>query len=339
MLLVTGAGASRNLGDPERPALPLMADWSESLCTALDDEHEGLAAACALRPGMDGEEFEKALGLLLLWKRVQWLEERFAQLGGRPIGNVAEPIVQAREVTKERFEMVMRVINDTLYREFGLGRVDDDRATEAYQALFDKLDVSTLVVATTNYDRAGEVALTNLGWQVEEGFRRVPHRTPEFDVQRLAKAREVRLEGSSKYAAYIHLHGSVGWYVADGKVREYPGDQDFNATLGTPVVLYPDPDKDPTSDAIVSDLWREFHAALNEVDHVLVLGHSLHDPALVRAIRESEPRHLAVTMHEPSNVVEERIKSLLPSAIPVSTDFGPELTVDVAALQAFRGDS
>jgi hypothetical protein len=68
---------------------------------------------------------------------------------------------------------------------------------------------------------------------------------------------------------------------------------------------------------------------------VLVVGHSLHDPALVQAINAADPYKLAVTYH--SDASRERIEGLLPGAIPMQMNFGPDFEVDRAAVAAFRG--
>lgn len=80
LVLVAGAGASRELG--ESGPLPLMADWSNALCEALDSKERDLAAAVHLKSGMSGPEFEQALGLLLRWEQMRYLEHRFEGLGG-----------------------------------------------------------------------------------------------------------------------------------------------------------------------------------------------------------------------------------------------------------------
>jgi hypothetical protein len=327
LVLVTGAGASRRLGEPE-DLLPLMQDWADALCTALDAVEPNLASACRLAPGMNGQQFEEALGLLLRWEQVRSLEERFAGLGGVNAGQQERPAIEYRQRTANRLGRIMGAVNETLYQQFGQERVSDERAAEAYGSLLRFLDVSDLVVATTNYDRAGEAALQVLGREVNTGFVRTGPRTPTLNVRGL-------MESNGDAVPYLHLHGAVGWYERDGTVYDFYGDQPFNPTLGTPVVLYPDPDKDPTNDATVSDLWREFRIALGRADHVLVLGHSLHDPALVDAIRAAEPYKLAVTVFRDEEVawVAER----LPAAIPMQMDFGPDLEVDTAAVAAFRG--
>ncbi len=305
-----------------------MHDWANALCAALDATEASLASACHLAPGMTGEGFEQALGLLLRWQQVQWLEERFQDLGGPHAGSHTNHVVESRQKMTSRLNQIMQTVNQTLYDQFGQDRVDDHRAAQAYGALLQPFDTSDLVVATTNYDRAGEAGLEELGLKPDTGFRNAPGRTPRLNVRGLVNSR------AAGVTPYLHLHGSVGWYEREGIVHDHAADQPFNSTLGTPVVLYPDPNKDPTNDAIVSDLWVEFRSALDGADHVLVVGHSLHDPALTMAIQTAKPQKLAVTYFDDSEV--EQINKVLPSAIPVRLDFGPELDGDMATIAAFR---
>lgn len=328
LLLVTGAGASRELGKPEDP-LPLMPDWANALCSALDGAESGLAGRCALSEGMGGEEFEEALGLLLRWEQMKYLNSRFAGLTDQP-GQFQQLDGQA----SSRLGTIRQVIDRTLYEQFGQHRVDDERATTAYKSLLQRLDVHQLVLATTNYDRACEAALSRLGRKPDAGFRSDDSESvPKLQVAGLvASARE------AESTACLHLHGAIGWYQKDGVVYDFRSGHEYNETLGTPVVLYPDPLKDPTSDAHVATLWEEFRLALADADHVLVLGHSLHDPALVNAIRSAKPKRLAVTnLMTAGDEGEQRawIEHQLPKAIHVRIDFGPEMRVDDAAMEKF----
>jgi hypothetical protein len=89
----------------------------------------------------------------------------------------------------------------------------------------------------------------------------------------------------------LHLHGAVGWYQrADGSIAQQPPDQGYNPTLGTPVFLPPDPAKDPSNDAAVSAIWSQFEEALRGATHLLVVGHSLRDEPLVRAVGSLAPQ-------------------------------------------------
>lgn len=105
LVLVTGAGASRRLGIDDSP-LPLMADWSDALCAALNAKEADLAAACHLKTGMGGEEFEKNLGLLLRWEQVRHLNERFEGLGSRRIGARESRVADARTRMDHRMGIV-----------------------------------------------------------------------------------------------------------------------------------------------------------------------------------------------------------------------------------------
>jgi hypothetical protein len=61
----------------------------------------------------------------------------------------------------------------------------------------------------------------------------------------------------------------------------------YNATLGEPALLMPDPKKDPGREAGVSALWTEFREALRRATRVFVAGHSLHDSVLVTELRRA----------------------------------------------------
>lgn len=334
LVLVTGAGASRELGDGK--PLPLMPDWANALCEALDAKEGNLAAAAKLAPGLSGMEFEEALGLLLRWEQVRHLEERFSGLGGPHPGSQAGDVPASRQRMDARMAVITSTINESLYDQFGMTRVADRAATEAYGGLLRALEeldeVEGLVVATTNYDRAIEAGLRGNDLTPETGFGPPSERSRSLDPSGLAE----RYMGDHKVVPVLHLHGAVGWYEKDGQVYDRLGDLPFNPTLGTPVVLYPDPEKDPTSDAAVEMLWREFRTALNRANRVLVLGHSLNDAALVREIRSlPEATKVGVTVLEGTD--DEWVRDKVPDASVIPATFGPDLRISGAAMKAFAG--
>jgi hypothetical protein len=318
LLLVTGAGASRNLGIEERN-MPLMSDWSDALCAALDEEEQGLAAACHLKPGMDGPEFEANLGLLLAFDQTRSLIDRFTALGAPNFREERSAIGKARQLTDTRIAALKRAIDTTLYDQFGLHQVDDEKAAAAYEQLLSGNGRKELALATTNYDRAGEVALAALDFDIDTGFRATLGRTPRLDPVGLVEHR-------GEKTPVIHLHGAVGWYEIDGAIEDHYADKPYNPSLGAPVVLYPDPDKDPTKDVAVSQLWGEFDQAINAAEVVVVIGHSLHDPSLVRALRTASLKKPVVISYFDKQG-KERIESKLPKAMALHLDFGPGLKI------------
>ncbi|HET9198378.1 MAG TPA: SIR2 family protein [Solirubrobacterales bacterium] len=316
LLLVLGAGASRNLG--KQKPMPLMPDWSNALCEALDRAEKGLADACGLEPGIDGPTFEKNLGLLLRWQGVRHLEQRFEGLGGPQPGGVLGSVREARANTQRRMETVMKVINSTLYDQFGQLRIDYDLAVTAYSQILAETEGSQLVIATTNYDRAAESALRMAGHSTNTGFSGKPHMTPALDPSGMMDNLEAEIP-------VIHLHGAVGWYELEGIVSDHYGDRPYNPTLGSPVVLYPDPEKDPTSDALVQQLWDQFAAAIELSDLILVIGHSLHDPALVGALSSAIADGTRVIVSYLDDEGGELIDRQLPNAHVVQMRFGPTI--------------
>lgn len=301
LVLITGAGASRNFGRGEGrvivgrqdgPPLPLMADWSNRLVATLDAGEKGLALAIGLRPDMDGEEFEEALGQFLKWTQAPPSTGPFRQLD------------RDRD-SQLRVKKIIRLVNQSLWREFGWSRINSGRASETYGKLLGALDalpplgagpekVSTrLFSATTNYDSSGERALTSLGLtpdigQQHEEFGQTPYLKPDHIVP----------WSESLRVPHLHLHGAVGWYREFGSdIRIIPPteprisihylDQPYDDRL-SPAILYPDPRKDPFDVQLgVHTLWRKLNEALKTATHVLVIGHSLHDRPLLDALAES----------------------------------------------------
>ena len=98
-------------------------------------------------------------------------------------------------------------------------------------------------------------------------------------------------------------------------------EQPYNPTLGTPVFLPPDPLKDPSNDANVAGIWSEFETALASATHILILGHSLNDEPLIRAIESVGPQaDVAVATLGPDR---KEISDALPKAKVIEIRFGP----------------
>jgi len=335
LVIVTGAGASRELGQ-EAP-LPLMADWCDRLCEALDAHEPGLAAAAGLKPGISGEEFEEALGALLRWQDLRPLNQRFFGLGGSNVGKFPTEVQHCFEREGERLRTVMVTLNASLYREFGAGQISVSSAADAYSWLMSRLHTKVRpVFVTTNYDCSIEMGLEELGFEPNTGFVRRQGLSPKLAPEGLVG----RVAGSEREVGVLHLHGAVGWYQQQGEVIEFYADQPYNDTMGVPSVLYPDPEKDPTRDAAVQALWDEFDHALDAATHVLVVGHSMHDRALVERLRRARAT-IGVCVHahddEPQVRKEQlkRVRRLFPSALAVPTRFGPDPWFDLDVLMAW----
>lgn len=333
--------------------MPLMGNWSDALIEALDRYETSLAGAVGLRPGMSGEEFEGALGLFLRWREARSLNEKFATFGG-PQPNSIDSYVQghhARE--RQRTDAVIETLNETLYELFGRRALDETRVDSAYARLADALAMPRkqtsdqwVIGVTTNYDPALEIGLSRVGFRVDpgfvaEGFGATPVFQPRGFVDRAMAERAVPI---------LHLHGAVGWYQRDGNVVMEYADRPYDASFGLPVVLYPDPDKEPTRDALVSDLWTEFSNALDAATHVMVLGHSLHDAPLVEHLRKEGAKVGVIVYDQTSDPQQEpaaqtnaamkaeitRVQKLLPEARLIPGRFGVDPTFSEKALDAWR---
>ena len=326
LVLITGAGASRALASPSRPGatdhFPLMADWSSALIkkivNAQSQNSMAMRQMLPLTEEMDGPSFERALGTFIRQSQAFEVIE--------PLLKPSLSLINLQQQLQIRLQSgmsaledwhhwtttaigdLLEVLNETLFEQFHIG-INEQGAEQAYGWLFQQLQIapgSSFVYATTNYDIVGETALGRLGYLTDWG--RPPQLTnpspnTPLRVERL-------LHSLPRYVPVLHLHGRIGWYLRqDGAVQDYIV-QTHNKEWGTPVVMWPDDQKDATSyiaTRVIDDLWSQLREALSRARTVVVLGHSLHDPFLTRALRAHvPPTRLLVTTFGNDDAVQRQ---------------------------------
>jgi hypothetical protein len=337
LVLVTGAGASRDFGI-NRSQLPLMADWSEDLVQRLRQRANGYPEATGLASGMEPEAFERQLGMFLrsvsAFDRIEPLLEAITLF---PLN--AAPLMAADQWTAWhrgaafQLEQITAVIHESLYELFAAPPIDPYVPAEAYRTLLGWFGLgmsSSWVYATTNYDTIAEIAIDGAGGLPDAGDVLGSMSTAErpIRVDRL-------LDGMPRYVPVLHLHGRVGW-LRRPREGAYSVDlKTYDSRYGVPIVMLPDLEKDYATDPLINTLWQQFEEALARAKRVLVLGHSLHDTALVQALHEHvhPPERLMITVlpvspngDEPSDPAEaDRIQKELPGAMLVPLRFGPTI--------------
>jgi len=335
LVLITGAGASRELGGAQQ-FLPLMTDWAAILRKALDQEELGLSALVGIHEGQTGPEFEQAVGDFLAWHQILPLAARYLPFGLDRAARLQGDVRDWDQRASSRASKVVGVLHRTLYEQFGGGRINPEAAKTSYGALLGALEFSsgrTITVATTNYDPGAEVAFAELGLPPDVGEAAGPggHR-----VLRPAGLCDRARHG---VVPVLHLHGAVGWWTQpDGTVRILPPGTPYGDYDGAPTVLLPDPQKKPALVPAVRDLWEQFEVALSQATHVLLVGHSLHDPVLIDQVQR-HGRRTAVGVYAPPGGPPDpteqwsRMQAQLPSSTLVPMRFGPHFWVDEAPLR------
>jgi hypothetical protein len=290
LVMVTGAGASREFG-VNGTKLPLMGDWSDALVKKLSQRGQYLEAT-GLQRGMGGEAFETQLGRFL------HQVEAFGQ-----IGDLLEPAARFQDfgpatqflMSKGGFDQYYRnanfhfgqiidLIHESLYELFSGESTDTGGAASAYGALLQSLAVGPddrFVYATTNYDTLGEQSIRASGRYPDWG--QPPSLGNEGEIPLAVPG---LLGGIDRYVPVLHLHGRVGWYRREGRVYATTNTK-YQAGFGIPITMLPDPDKIYDQDDVVNSLWQQFTEALTRAKRIFVLGHSLNDGYLVRALKEN----------------------------------------------------
>jgi hypothetical protein len=336
-VIVTGAGASREFG-ANGAQLPLMGHWAEAVVKKLGSTNPAYLAATGLQSGMLGEQFEVQLGSFLRQVRafplIQGVLAATTQFQAMEPQLTDKMLADWHRQTEFHLEKIINAIHESLYEEFAAPAVDMAGAAQAYGWLLGELGVQpndALVFATTNYDVLGELAIGQLGRRVDWGEPPVLQGVTEttIDVRGL-------IDGMPRYVPVLHLHGRVGWYR-----RREPDERLYATTVtqhqegfGVPLVMLPDPDKVYLDDDVIAVLWQQFEQALARAKRVLIVGHSLNDRSLVRAVRVNvEPLdRLGVTVlaaeddashpHETAVPVLEMMRQELRNAAIIPLRFG-----------------
>jgi hypothetical protein len=237
------------------------------------------------------------------------------------------------------------LIHESLYDLFADRPIDHQAAAAAYSGLFNTLGIGAgtrLVYATTNYDTIGEQAIRDAGGLPDWGQPPTVGNEGELPLHIPGL-----LNGIGRYVPVLHLHGRVGWYRRDRRV--YAANiTKHQRGFGAPVVMLPDPDKAYDQDDIISAMWQQFEEALARAQRVFVLGHSLNDRNLVRALAQNvEPRNrIAVTVlaseeddkPDPSvAAVVDKIHNILQGAAVIPMRFGTDPGAGRSGIQTWLG--
>lgn len=285
-VVITGAGASYPFG------APLMGQWCVELVKKLSTA-PGYREVTRLATNLGPEDFEARLGEFL--HRVQAFDQVKAliepslllQPAMHPMFN-ADGLANWHRTTQHHLRQVVEKIRESLYELFAGQNLSVVEAAVAYRDLYDALglDVRTSrwVYATTNYDVLAENVIAQLGGRPDWGELPDVGSNAErrLDVDHL-------IDSIPRSTPVLHLHGRVGWYRRpDGSVYTTGATKHIEG-YGVPIVMLPDLNKLYGDDQVISSLWSQFENALSRARHVFVLGHSLHDEALIQALRTYVP--------------------------------------------------
>src|SRR5438132_1168359 len=170
LVLVTGAGASRDLGHGNKK-IALMNEWSDLLVRRLAESGVSNAVQLTgLAGGLSSMEFEERLGRFLTTRlafaQVADLVRESAQLYyPEPATLVStQGVLETWHRTLDsNLTQIENIIQKSLYELYAGPEFDLQRAADVYRELIATLGLSEgsaqWVYATTNYDPIGEMAL------------------------------------------------------------------------------------------------------------------------------------------------------------------------------------
>lgn len=361
VLIITGAGASANLGVDDT-ALPMMKGWAADLIPRL-----GYAASqLGLTLETDGPAFEAIIGRFLNFSRalpavqaLGFMGDLTNLFGAAPPQASGANFAAWNSTAQQNIALMNTRLWESLWENFGRDRVDSEKADNAYSALHyliresrgDGLEPCYIAHVTTNFDPAIEVAVqesTYPGTVLLDGFAPASgNARPKWAPNLLTAG---RLDSDGRIPV-VHIHGAVGWYFEasdQNRILRRPSDDDYDPRL-LPALLLPDDTKRPDLfPAPLVQVWEQFQNLLREATHVFVIGHSLHDAYLVNAINDAKVPTAVMTLGKASITAgsstkplghpsqqrrvtqwdirdskeAERIKKAIPGATMIPGDFG-----------------
>jgi hypothetical protein len=271
-----------------------MTDWSSALTKHFGTKGPQVFNLINFGDVTDGQEFERRLGEFLQqvrgFRACKSLLEKTANLPGVPapfLGTQSLP--EWCRAVEFSLDSAINLIHESLLYEFGKRSCNFEAGRRAYSSLLSALGISPgtkkWVYVTTNYDRNAEKILENLGYETDVGasLQQIGGGHGLLSVRRLVE------EVGKRRVPVLHLHGCVGWYQRpNGEIyHQVDGGAGSISAEDVPVVKLPELNKIYDSDDLVGETWNEFEQSLQRAKSVFILGHSLHDAALVKALQEN----------------------------------------------------
>ncbi|MEO7723036.1 MAG: SIR2 family protein [Pseudolysinimonas sp.] len=329
MLVVTGAGASANLG-VDNTALPMMKGWAADLVPRLG----AAGGQLGLGSDTDGPAFEAIIGRFLKFANSLDAVTQLGFLGDtHNLSSVNGPMTPSGgnfsnwlSAAQGNVFGINRGIWESLWENFGRNRIDTQKADRAYGALHSLIRESRegdmpcyIAHATTNFDTAIEVAIEESDYPNTEllnGFANTSgYGRQRWSPNLLTTART----DSDGRIPVVHLHGAVGWYYDPANknlIQRRPTDDGYDDRM-TPALLLPDDTKRPDAfPGPLFEVWEQFIILLQQATHVFMIGHSLHDAHLVKAISEAGKPTAVMSLGKATIVTPNDAPSPLPLGHP-----------------------
>lgn len=259
VLLFTGAGASVELGVP---AMRRMAEQFRDLLHDLALPQTVLEKIDSLISN-NSNDMEHAIDVI---DRLEGGFRAKVDLGEKPD---EEEIAPYRTIRQEAEWFVQHCCE----------QINNEVAINLWSPTLRESGDIELTIATTNYDRAIEIAAARLSISLADGF-------DDFAEREYAKWRGYQ---NNTDTTLLKLHGSTDWYRTEndeiyklrhpmplfGKLKILP-EEDLNTHMQSALVL-------PSREKVITltpfpDISAEFRNHANNADVVIFLGSSLRDP-------------------------------------------------------------
>lgn len=306
--VLIGAGLSKPVG------IPAMRGLAQSFRQSLRVSDDAYDAYRLLRSFGVGEDVEDILQTITLIRQYHDTPlEGYVDSAIAPTGSSAK-LSQIHEREQDNLE-VIDLLEDTLldYIRQTCFTFDRSKALTTYSNLVMALSENNIPVFTTNYDFVLEHVAAEIGREVVDNFENDGSGRHFWDPTLAAFQK--------KGFRIVKIHGSLQWYVDEtGRIERIPFLAQMNPE-GQPLedlVIFPTRFKDIYERNYFA-LYSVFLRSLEQVELLVIVGHSLRDEYIRAAVRERVRRgDVTVVVIDPGQPLLQDIQEAAKSGNPGS---------------------
>jgi hypothetical protein len=221
----------------------------------------------------------------------------------------------------QELESINKRIEDYVFDYYKWDSIDDEKLTNLYTEIFTFLrkQSNSLVVATTNYDRAIERFCYITEYNYYDGFRNEKNRFVWKDNNFYLPS-ELNPETD---IVLLKLHGSLNWRETSDKVilreeqESRPSDKNYQSSLIYPT-LSP---KNFENEEPYKTLLKEFTNNLEKADICIVIGYSFRDSTFCKMLKSFvlSDKLLVVVGKNSQKIVYKQMFDVSPMIDPENT--------------------
>lgn len=312
LVVIVGSGGSRAVSDAYPTTVEFVAQLPAKM--RLDDNsllgrvHQALAS----EKNSQSVDVEEILGRLTALRRSaervradDLFEKTFRPNRGvavpAPVGQWVNSLIELQRMNgfEDHIDELVSQLHERLWHHYSPEPLTEDLESTWMPLLHGLLALpQDIEIYTLNYDPVLDTALGHLPSGPSASHRIERGVYPAKDAYRVqidhwAKSVDELRQDNPNYLLYTKLHGSLNW-VRDGDQIVAGAWSQPPRDLRAAAIVYPELDKDASSEAPFREFYGRLQASIRMASHVVSVGYAHRDPPVERLLEEHREAPLIV---------------------------------------------